>query len=322
MQINRAQIRTFSMLGQRGTFGVALTEFADTNDDIVALTADLCNTSGLDRFKERFPERLINVGIAEQNMVGIAAGLAACGNIPFATTFSNFLSLRSCEQIRHFLGYMRENVKLVGFGSGFAMGMFGNTHYGIEDIAAIRAIENIIILSPADALEVYKCVQAAIYTNSPVYIRLSGLMNNPIVYKEDYEFEIGKAVTIKDGEDVAIIATGSMVDTSLKAAKLLEDNNISAKVINVHTIKPLDVSIIKEACSTKLIVTVEEHSVTGGLGSAVAELLANVHKKPEQIILGISEGYKPAGMYQYMLEQNGLTKENIAKIVIDNLKGD
>lgn len=151
MEIKPSYLRTLSMLGQRGVFGTTLTRLAEQNENIVALAADLCNTSGLDRFQKTFPQRFYNTGIAEQNMIGIAAGLASCGKIPFATTFSNFASLRSCEQVRHFLGYMRENVKLVGFGAGFSFGMFGTTHYALEDIAALRAINNMIILSrPTD----------------------------------------------------------------------------------------------------------------------------------------------------------------------------
>ncbi len=322
MEFNRTMIRTLSMLGQRGAFGTALMEIAETNENIVALSADLCNTSGLDRFKNKFPERFINTGIAEQNLIGVSAGLAAGGNIPFATTFSNFISLRACEQVRHFLGYMNENVKLVGFGSGFAMGMFGVTHYGIEDVASIRAIGNLIILSPADCFEVYKCTQAAANVKSPVYIRLSGIMNNPIVYKEDYNFEIGKAVTLKEGSDIAIIATGTMVYNSLQAANILEKKGLSIKVVNMHTIKPVDCDTIKSCLNAKLIVTVEEHSVYGGLGGTVAEVLALVENKPKQLIIGISDEYKHAGDYKYLIEQYGLTSEQIVNRIIQEYKGE
>ena len=319
MEINRTNIRTLSMLGQRGAFGTALAEIGEENRNIVALSADLCNTSGLDRFKDKFPERFINTGIAEQNLIGVGAGLAAGGNIPFATTFSNFISLRGCEQVRHFLGYMNENVKLVGFGSGFAMGMFGVTHYGIEDIASIRSINNLTILSPADGLEVYKCTKAAAEINGPVYIRLSGTMNNPIVYKEDYNFEIGKAVTLKDGTDIAIIATGTMVYNSIQAANILEKEGLSIKVINMHTIKPIDKKAIEDCKSAKLIVTVEEHSVIGGLGSAVAETIALVENKPKQLIIGIGDEYKHAGDYKYLIEQYGLTPEQIAQKILNTV---
>lgn len=321
MEFNPSQIRTLSILGQRGAFGVTLADIAAENNKIVALTADLCNTSGLDRFKNAFPERLYNIGIAEQNMVGIAAGFAAGGNIPFATTFSNFAALRSCEQIRHFLGYMNENVKLVGFGAGFAMGMFGTTHYGIEDIASIRAINNLIILSPADGLETAKATIAAAGINAPVYLRLSGTMNNPIVYNEDYDFEIGKAITLKKGNDIAIIATGTMVYNSLKAAEFLEEQGISVKVINMHTIKPIDKEVINSVCNAKLIVSVEEHSKTGGLGSAVAEELSIKKSHPPHYIIGVSNEYKHAGAYEYLIEQYGLTPEKIFENILLQYKG-
>jgi transketolase len=311
MTINPAFIRTLSMLGQRGSFGVALTDIAKENSKIIALTADLCNTSGLDRFNQAYPDRLINVGIAEQNMIGIAAGLAAGGNIPFVTTFSNFASMRSCEQIKHFLGYMRENVKVVGFAGGFAMGMFGTTHYGIEDIACIRAINNLIILSPADGLEVVKSVAAAACIDAPVYIRLTGTMNLPTVYKNDFEFQIGKAIQLREGSDVTIIATGTMVHNSIKAAESLEIDGISTAVIDMHTLKPLDSKAVRNAYNSKLIVTVEEHSQVGGLGSSVAEAIASDKKHPPLHIVGVSQEYKHAGSNEYMLEQYGLTTRQI-----------
>lgn len=312
MDFKPASIRTLSMLGQRGAFGQALTELGGDNENIVALSADLCNTSGLDRFKKAYPARFINVGIAEQNMVGIAAGLAAQGKIPFATTFANFAALRACEQIRHFMGYMRENVKLIGFGAGFSFGMFGTTHYALEDIAALRAINHLIILSPADGVSVVKAVDVAAEIKASVYLRLSGTVNNPVVYKEDFDFEIGKAITLREGTDIAVIATGTMVYNSLKAAEKLAENGVSVKVIDMHTIKPLDVEVVKAACSAKLIVTVEEHSVYGGLGGAVAEALALERNKPPHLIIGTQSEYLHAGDFAYMHEVHGLTPAQIA----------
>lgn len=311
MDITPLNIRTLSILGQRGAYGLALTELAEEHPEIIALTADLCNTSGLDRFVSKFPDRLYNVGIAEQNMIGIAAGLAAGGNIPFVSTFANFATLRSCEQIRHFLGYMQENVKVVGLGAGFSMGMFGTTHYGLEDIATIRSMNNIIILSPADSLEVVKSVRASALIGAPVYLRLSGTMNMPVVYKNDYDFQIGEAITIKDGHDVAIIATGTMVSNTIKASTLLENDGISVKIINMHTIKPIDVETIKNVLDYRLIVSVEEHSKIGGLGSAVAEVLTGYKRQSVQMILGTDSIYKKAGDYKYMIDEHGLSPEKI-----------
>lgn len=318
IEFKRTTIRTLAILGQRGAFGYALLELAKENNHIIALTADLCTTSGLDRFSKAYPDRVVNVGIAEQNMIGIAAGMSTLGYITFATTFANFASLRSCEQMRHFMGYMKENIKVVGFGGGFAMGMFGITHYGIEDIASIRSIPNITILSPADCLETAKVTIAAVQIKGPVYIRLTGVMNHPIVYKEDYEFEIGKAIQLKNGSDIAIFATGGMVHQSLQAADQLEKCGISCKVVNVHTIKPIDKNAIYEALGTKLIVTVEEHSIIGGIGSTIAEVLSELKEKPPQLVIGISGEYKTAGSYEFMLDQYGLTNQYIVGKIMKN----
>lgn len=317
MIINSINSRMLSKLGSRGAFGVALNEIANENSNIIALSADLCNTSGLDRFREAFADRFINVGIAEQNMVGIAAGLANEGKIPFVTTFSNFLSMRACEQIRHFLGYMKSNVKVVGLGSGFAMGMFGNTHYGVEDLAILRAIPNITVISPADSSETFKTVQAAAVYDGPVYIRLTGTMNNPIVFKDEYDFKIGKAVKLKNGADINIFATGTMVYNSVKAAELLENRGLSVGVTDMHTIKPIDADVLDEISSySKLIVSVEEHSVVGGLGGAIAEYNSNKKNVPSHLIIGTEDKFKYAGEYKYMLEINGLLPEQIADKIL------
>jgi transketolase len=300
-------------LGPRGAFGAALLQIGAENEKIIALTSDLCNTSGLDRFRNAYPDRLINTGIAEQNMIGIASGLSNEGYIPFATTFATFAVLRGCEPARHFLGYMKCQVKLVGLGAGFAMGMFGNTHYGIEDIAIMRAIPNLTVLSPADATEVVKATAAAAVHEGPVYLRLTGVMNNPLVYQDDYHFEIGKAITLKEGGDLTIIATGTMVFNSLRAAELLESDGIATTVIDMHTIKPLDTAAIDAACQrSQLLVTVEEHSVIGGLGGAVAAYKSALPFAPPQLMLGVADRFRKAGDYRYMLSENGLLPEQLA----------
>ncbi|GKV93418.1 transketolase [Pectobacterium aroidearum] len=310
--IKPTSIRSWSMLGSRGTFGLTLLDLAQQDENIVALSADLGKSSGLDRFSAAYPDRFFNAGIAEQNMVGMAAGLAAGGYVPFVTSFANFLTMRAGEQVRHNLGYMHENVKLVGLASGVATGMFGATHHGIEDIAALRSISNITILSPADCTETVKMTEAALKHSGPVYLRLTGNMRAPIVYKDDYELEIGRAISLREGEDVCIVATGSMVFYALEAAALLAESNIDCTVIDMHTIKPLDTMILDRQLDKRLIVTIEEHSVIGGLGSSVAEHLAAKWQKPPQLILGIPQGYPDAGDYSYLLEQCGLTTNSIA----------
>ena len=313
--------RLYSLLGQRGTFGTKLNEMADDNESIIAITSDLTRTSGLERFSENHSDRFYNVGIAEQNSIGFASGLADNGCIPFVTTFANFSALRSNEFIRHFMAYMKCNVKLVGLGSGFAMELFGNTHYGTEDIGAIRSFPNIEILSPCDGIEVSKCVEYCAETKSPVYLRLSGKANNPIVNKDpEYDFKPGKAITIEDGTDIIIYATGSMVFYALKVSKEINEKGISTGVVNVHTIKPIDSCLIKKNCNAKLIVSVEEHSVIGGLGTAISEVLSLQKTHPPLLRIGVKDRYTKAGRYEYMLAQNGLDVPTMVETIIESYK--
>ena len=240
-------------------------------------------------------------------MVGMAAGLADKGKNPFVTTFANFAVLRANEFVRHFMAYMNCNIKLIGIGSGYAMEFFGNTHYGIEDIAVIRAMPNIVILSPADCTETAKCVEFCAGYKGPVYLRLTGKMNNPIVYRKDYNFKMGKGIVLRDGKDIAIFSTGSMVNVALKTSELLQERKLSFKLIDIHTIKPLDKEMILQHKDYRLLVTMEEHSTIGGLGSAVAEILAASPMDGRLLNLGIGQKYLKAGNYDYMLEQNRLT---------------
>ena len=310
--ISPANIRLWSRLGACGAFGQATLDLPLINDKSVVLTSDLCTFSGLERFKKKYPDRLYNTGIAEQNMVGIAAGLAKEGFTPFATTYATFAAMRCADQVKVNMGYMQLGVKLVGMTAGLSAGILGATHMSLEDIAVMRSVPNIVILSPADCLSVVKATWTAAETEAPVYLRLSGTMNSPIVYKEDFNFEIGKAITLREGNDIAVLATGSMVYNALKAAEQLEEKGLSVRVVDMHTIKPVDLETIQKACSTKLIVTVEEHSVYGGLGGAVAEILALKSDKPPHLIIGVSGNYPHAASYQFLLEQTGLSAEKIA----------
>ncbi|MDE4907329.1 transketolase family protein [Methanogenium marinum] len=310
---NPFNVRFYSKLGQRGSFAAIMGEIAAQDDDLVVMTADLTTLTGLTQFREKFPDQFINAGIAEQNMVGVAAGMAKEGKNVFVTTYSNFLAMRSYEQIRIQLGYMKSNVKVIGTGSGLAMGMSGNTHYGMEDLSLMRAIPNLMVVSPADGLETVKAIKKAAHHKGPMYIRLSGALRNPIVYDEDYEFEFGKGILLRKGTDISIIATGTMVHESLVAAEILSDNGISASVIDMHTIKPLDTAMIKDVCcQTDLVVTVEEHSVIGGLGGAVAEYLSEISYRPRQVKIGIPDAFQRVGDYQYLLKENNLTGPQIA----------
>lgn len=320
LPINASNARLWSMLGSRGTFGVAMLEAAGGAENIMVLTADLSVTSGLERFRGAHPDKFLNVGIAEQNMIGIAAGLAKEGYNTFVTTFSNFAAMRSYEQIRLHLGYMRLNVKVIGLAGGMAMGHFGNTHYGIEDMALMRAVPGLTVIAPADGAEIVKTVDALITHQGPVFVRLTGAMNNPIVYAEDYNFTIGKAVRLRQGTDVAIFACGTMVFESLVAARNLEAQGVSASVTNMHTLKPLDTDAIEEACSyAALLVTVEEHGVIGGLGGAVAECAARRGGAPRQLFIGLPDRFGKSGDYKYLLQKYGLTGEQIASNIMATL---
>ena len=284
------------------------------------VTGDLGDSSGLARFKNTFPDRFINVGIAEQNMIGVAAGLAKEGFNVFATSFAPFLTLRSGEQIRMNLGYMELNVKAVAIGSGLSMAFLGNSHYGLEDAAVMRSIPNLTVVSPADCAEIVKVVHAAAEFDGPMYIRLTGAVGNPPVYTEEYDFEIGKSVTLRKGSDISIFATGSMVYESLEAAKILDNLGISATVINTHTLKPFDYSEVDKAISSsKIIITVEEHSIIGGLGSIVAEYKAKFTNSPAQLILGLPDKFGKTAEYSYLLDKYRLVGEKIAADIMEFL---
>lgn len=315
-----ANAKLWSRLGSRGVFGgIAAPELVQMDERYLFLAADVASSAGLGRLMAQFPEKVLNTGIAEQNMIGIAAGLAKEGFVPFAMSFAPFATWRCADQIRLCLGYMGLNVKVVGLASGLAMAMNGPSHYGLEDIAALRAIPGLTILSPADCTETVKATLAAAQHHGPVYLRLTGELGNPPVYTEDYTFEIGKAVTLREGKDIAIIATGTMVHTALEIATLLESKGIEAGVINMHTLKPLDRGAVENACKAKLLVTLEEHNQIGGLGSAVAETLAPFSSRPPLLIFGIPDVYPHAGTYPYLLEQCGLTPPQITESIVQRL---
>ena len=303
----------WSRLGSRAVFGQAALSAGEKNPNLMMLSADLGDSSGLARFRSAFPDRFINTGIAEQNMVGIAAGLAKEGHNVFATSFAPFITLRSGEQIRMNLGYMELNVKAVAIGSGVSMAFLGNSHYGLEDLAVMRSIPNITIVCPADCAEIVKVVHAAAEFTGPMYIRLTGAVGNPAVYTEEYDFQIGKSITLREGTDITIFSIGSMVYESLEAAKVLDGLGISSKVVNMHTLKPCDYDAIDQAISSsKAIISVEEHSVVGGLGSTIAEYKTQFSKSPAQLILGLPDKFGKTAEYRFLLEKYRLVGEKIA----------
>jgi len=314
--------RGLSRLGPRGTFGIALLAAAEENDRIVGITADLAITAGMERFRVQMPERFINVGIAEQNLVGVASGLADDDWIPFAVTFASFAAMRSCEFVRHHLGYMQQNVKMVGIGAGFAMGQFGTTHYSLEDVAVLRAIPNLTIISPADCTEVYEAVHALSVSSSPAYLRLTGVPSMPIVPQDGTEFRIGRARILRTGSDVTLIATGSMVAIALRSADLMTSQGLSVGVVNMHTLKPIDeIALGALVGQTSALVTIEEHSVIGGLGGAVSEVVAAIAGGPPLLRLGVGDMFPKVGAYEYVLAQCGLTDQSIVADVVKWLDG-
>jgi transketolase len=318
MKIDDRSIKIWSTIGQRATLGVAALDIAKRNNNLIVLTCDVSTSAGLDRFRKTLPEQFIDLGIAEQNLIGIATGLASEKFDVITTTFAPFQTMRCCEQIKVNLGYMSHKVCMVGLASGLALGTLGFTHCCIEDVGVLRSIPGISIISPADGLETVKALNAAVKYNGPTYVRLTGTSNNPIVYNQDYDFEIGKAVKLKQGKDIAIFCTGPTVYNSLKAAEILENKDISCSVVNFHTIKPLDTEIILEMINHKMIVTIEEHNIIGGLGSAVSEFKSTLNQTPKQLFLGVKDFYSKGGSYNYLLNKHGLTKDKIVESILKN----
>jgi transketolase len=321
LELTATTSKQWSRIGSRGIYGQAILDLAGSCPELVVLSADLGNSSGLDRFKKSYPEQFINVGIAEQNLIGVAAGIAKEGFTVFASSFAPFIAMRASEQVRMNMGYMNLNVKAVGIGSGLVMGFLGNSHYGIEDVAVMRAIPNMTVVCPADCGEIVKVVQAAAEHKGPMYIRLTGGPNCPVVYTDNYEFEIGRAIELKIGSEVAIIANGSMVAPAIAAADLLSQHGVSVGVYNFHTVKPLDEKMLVSISNAYgLIVTVEEHSIIGGLGSAVAEFVSSLDNPNRVVRLGHPDYFGKTGEYEFLLQRYGLTADGIVDSVLTEIK--
>lgn len=303
----------------RQAYGEALVELGQENKNIVVLDADLSKSTKTDLFKKAFPERHINVGIAEADLIGTAAGFAACGKIPFASSFAMFAAGRAFEQIRNTVAYPKLNVKIAPSHAGISVGEDGGSHQSVEDIAIMRAIPGMVVLCPCDATETKKMIFAAAEYEGPVYIRM-GRLDVETVLEENYEFQIGLANTLRDGKDVTIISCGLMTQEALKAADILAEEGISVRVINSGSIKPLDgESILKAAQETKFIVTAEEHSVIGGLGAAVSEFLAETHPTLVKKV-GIYDVFGQSGKGQELLEKYELTAEKLVAVIRENFK--
>ena len=298
-------------IATREAYGNALAEFG-SDYDFVVLDADLAAATKTAIFKKKFPERFFDCGIAEGNMMCVAAGLAAAGKPVFASSFAMFAAGRAFEQIRNSIGYPHLNVKIGATHAGITVGEDGATHQCLEDIALMRSIPGMVIVNPADAIEARAAVKAALEYNGPMYLRFGRLAVPVFNDPDNYSFELGKGICLKDGSDVTIVATGVMVDMAIKASELLAAKGISARVINIHTIKPIDKEIIlKAAAETGAIVTAEEHNIIGGLGSAVAEAVCEGTPVPV-LRVGTNDCYGHSGKVPPLLEMYGLTPENIA----------
>ena len=321
-EVSSRELRSWSMLGERGTFfAIAMPEIAEYKDNLKLLTADVSYLSSMVRFEQAYPEKFLNVGIAEQNMIGIAAGLAMSGRCVFASTYASFIAVRSLEHIRQHLAHLQCNIKVIGTAAGVVTAKSGVSHWATEDIAFMRALPNLTVLSPADAYEAYIMAHWAASNNKPVYIRISGGLNCPIVQKEAQDIEIGKAIKLIEGKDIAILATGMMVGNVLKAVKKLQEQEVNPSVYDFHTIKPIDKELLdKIFAENKLIITVEEHNIIGGLGSAIAEYKATKANTPRQVFIGIPDAYSKCGGQKYVWEQLNLTEEQIAARILNEVK--
>ncbi|HJX04075.1 MAG TPA: transketolase family protein [Dehalococcoidia bacterium] len=299
----------------REAYGRTLVEMGKANRDIVVLDADLAKSTMTIYFAREFPDRFFDCGLAEQNMIGIAAGFAASGKIPFASTFAVFASSRCFDQVRMSLGQQHLNIKVVATHSGVSVGEDGASHQAIEDLALYCSLPGVNVIVPADAIQTAAAVRYAANTEGPFYIRLNR-PKLPIIYESDYKFNFGKGETLRDGNDITVIATGIMVARALEAADNLEKSNIHCRVINMHTLKPIDEdAVIRAARETEAIITAEEHLLHGGLGSMVAQIVCR-ESPVRMAFIGINDKYTKSGKPEELLTRNGLTSQNIEKTVL------
>lgn len=307
--MSAASVPAEGLFDCRDAFARTVEALAETDPRIVTVVSDSVGSSKLVNFRKRFPERMVNVGIAEQTVVAVGAGLANGGKVPFVSAASCFLTGRALEQIKADIAYTNVNVKLIGQSSGVAYGELGPTHHSIEDMAWLRLLNNLTLIVPSDPWETEQAIRAAAALDGPVFVRVSR-MPVPALKRTNPKFEIGKAETLVDGDDIAIIANGTMVHRAIEAARILAAEGLNARVVNMSTINPLDETAILSAAATGAIVTVEEHSVRGGLGGAVAEVVSTHNPVPMRI-LGFP-GFLPTGSAEWLMEHFGLTAAGIA----------
>ncbi|SBS40434.1 1-deoxy-D-xylulose-5-phosphate synthase [Marinomonas spartinae] len=322
MQINKKLAKMWSRIGPRAVYGKIMSEIALANEDVLLMSADLGRSSGLASFYQEYPERFVNVGIAEQNMIGVAAGLTRLDYDTFASTFAPFASMRAAEQVRMNMGYMEEPVKLVALGSGLSMGFLGNSHFGLEDVAVMKTIHNLTIISPADCVELYKALNAVVGYKKPVYIRLTGGINSPVVYEDDYDFEIGKPIWILPKSDINVFATGTTVGQAKKAIEKLNEEGFKIGLLNIHTIKPFDDSLVVNILmDTKQLFIFEEHTRVGGLRSSIYDVLVDNNIKGIEVVSHtLPDSYLETGEYDYLINRYELDAIGIENKIRGNIQ--
>ena len=321
MNFNSTDTKQWSRMGPRAMFGKFMLDIAKKNKKLIVLSADLGRSSGLARFKIEFPNQYISIGISEQNLVGVASGLADEGYKVFVTSFAPFLSMRASEQIRMNLGYMKHNVNLVALGSGLSMGFLGNSHFGLEDIAIMRTVPNLNITCPADCSELGKVLyDYAFNDRGPSYIRLTGIPGSLNVYENNYKYSFGKNITLSKGNDILILSHGSILGQIKLSLKTLKNSEISAELVNVVSLKPIDKSINKLLSKFKKIITIEEHTTVGGLGSIIAEKILKNRINSQLYSFSLPDKFGPTAKYDHLLKYHGLDADGIAKKILKLFK--
>jgi transketolase len=306
-----------SKLGPRATYGQAMLSVAERFPNVVVATADLGGSSGLDRFSKSYPDRFINLGIAEQNMVGVAAGIAGEGFNVFASSFAPFITMRAAEQVRMNLGYMQKNVKLVGIGSGLSMGYLGNSHFGLEDLAIMRSLPGMRIVCPSDGVDILRTIEDACHYEGPMYIRLTGQPNNQVIYGVDSQINFETTDMIREGHGVAILSHGAVLGNVINAAKILDEDDINCSVYNIRTIKPVQTAFLQNIMEKySHIIVIEEHSKIGGLGTVVADFLSSFTVHPPLYHISLPDTFGPSGSYDFLLSYHGLD----TKSIVDGIK--
>ena len=320
IEITKKNIRVWSMLGMRRILGPAIKDLVEQDRRVLFATADTGRYYAYDDLLRTYPENVVDVGIAEQNLIGASAGLQNEGFNVYAVTYATFLTARALDQIRVSLGYMGIGVKLIGEAGGMCDGNFSATHMGLEDISNVRNIPNMRVITPADGMELVKTLTALRDAEYPAYVRMTGRFPIPVIYKEDYDFRIGKAVTLREGKDIAFVSNGTLLGDVLKAADLLAEQGVDCKVVNLHTVKPLDEEALREIAGYRLVVTAEEHLLYGGLGSALAEFYAQEPVRPRMLMLSVGTEYPRAAEYPDLLKKCGLDAESMANRIIEEIQ--